>query len=64
MSAGLWFLAAFRSDCSWGDAIEEGDEIRADGEGGWEHRECAEVYQDPAGGLVDRELTVEELSGS
>lgn len=44
MSKGRWFLAAFEGDCTWGDTIEEGDEIRADGDGGWEHRECYLAY--------------------
>lgn len=39
---GPWIVAAFRSDCAWGDEILEGDEIRADGQGGWEHQACAE----------------------
>lgn len=42
--AGPWFFAAFDSkDASCcGMDIEEGDEIRAAGDGGWEHRECVE----------------------
>lgn len=44
MSVGRWFIAVYQSDCSWGDVIEEGDEIRADGEGGWEHQACAEIH--------------------
>jgi hypothetical protein len=39
---GPWFLAGFDSECSHGDQIEVGEIIRADGEGGYEHRECFE----------------------
>jgi hypothetical protein len=38
---GPWFTAMYDSDdecCGW---IKAGDEIRADGSGGWEHRDCA-----------------------
>lgn len=39
---GPWFDAMFNGgECSrCGDRIEEGEEIRADGEGSYEHREC------------------------
>lgn len=40
---GPWVFASFytRDGCSGcGEDIEEGDEIRADGSGGWERREC------------------------
>lgn len=65
MSPGPWFIAAFATDCSWGDAIEEGDEIRADGEGGWEHQACAEIHgygveHDPG---RDKDMTVQEFFG-
>lgn len=39
---GPWIYAGHEgpsSCCGW---IEEGDEIRADGNGGWEHRDCIE----------------------
>lgn len=39
---GPWFYASYDSECVWGDMIEEGDRIRADGAGGWEHEGCAE----------------------
>lgn len=39
---GPWFIASYDGECSWGDEIEEGDTIRADGTGGWEHEGCAE----------------------
>lgn len=31
------FTATYDCECSEGDWIEEGDRIRADGEGGWMH---------------------------
>jgi hypothetical protein len=35
MSFGPWFSARFDSECDeCGNAIDEGDQIRADGEGG------------------------------
>ena len=38
---GPWFIASYSSTLSCcGDDCEEGDEIRADGEGGWEGRCC------------------------
>lgn len=40
---GPWFFAGFDSEAACcGIDIESGDEIRADGSGGWEHRECVE----------------------
>lgn len=40
---GPWFEASFESDSSCcGIDIEPGNEIRADGDGGWEHRDCVE----------------------
>ena len=36
-----WIVAAYQgacSDCGWD--IEPGEEIRADGAGGWQRREC------------------------
>lgn len=39
-----WIIASFTSgDCSGcGTDIIEDDEIRADGQGGWERRECCD----------------------
>lgn len=38
---GPWFIASYESVLSCcGNECEEGDEIRADGEGGWEGRCC------------------------
>jgi len=38
---GPWFIAGYHGACSaCGFDIEPGDEIRADGQGGWECREC------------------------
>lgn len=38
---GPWFTAAYSGDCDQcGNYFFEGDEIRADGEGGWQGREC------------------------
>lgn len=38
---GPWFPAGYGGDCSGcGQDIEPGDEIRADGSGGWERRDC------------------------
>lgn len=40
---GPWFYAAYRGLCSrCGSPIEPGEKIRADGDGGWECRECDE----------------------
>jgi len=36
-------VAGFTSPCSWGDVIYEGEDIRHDGEGGWEHVECGKA---------------------
>lgn len=41
-SKGPWIIAQYSDtelSCC-GDAVQEGDEIRADGEGGWEGRCC------------------------
>lgn len=36
-----WFVAAYFGSCSvCGEDIEPGDDIRSDGDGGWERREC------------------------
>lgn len=64
MSVGPWFNAAYPGECSWGDSIEEGDEIRADGEGGWEHQACAGIHgwdleADPS----KEDVTADELFG-
>lgn len=45
---GPWFLAGFGSPCSQGDWIVDGDTIRADGDGGWEHQTC--TGDEPMGG--------------
>lgn len=38
---GPWFIASYQSTLSCcGDECEEGDEIRADGEGGYQGRCC------------------------
>jgi hypothetical protein len=38
---GKWFHANYDGTCSvCGEAFEEGDEIRADGSGGWQGRYC------------------------
>jgi len=43
MSVGPWFPAGFESECSaGGETITEGAEIRADGDGSFECRECVE----------------------
>lgn len=43
---GPWFIAAFGGTCSGcGEDIEADDEIRADGSGGWERRECCGEYE-------------------
>lgn len=40
---GPWFTAGYDDECSrGGHEITDGDEIRADGEGGWECRECVQ----------------------
>jgi hypothetical protein len=41
---GPWFEATYPSEssCCGPDSIVPGDEIRADGDGGWEHRQCIE----------------------
>lgn len=40
---GPWITAGFDSECDGcGDLIEEGDQIRADGEGGWVCVVCGE----------------------
>lgn len=37
MDLGPVFIARFQSECSAGDRIEEGDEIRTDGQGAYCH---------------------------
>ena len=38
---GVWFQAAYDGECSrCGRPFDETDEIRADGDGGWEGRCC------------------------
>jgi hypothetical protein len=40
---GPWFTAAFDGGCDGcGEQIEEGDQIRSDGEGGWLCLDCGE----------------------
>lgn len=40
---GPWFGARFPGECDGcGGAIEEGDQIRSDGEGGWLCSDCGE----------------------
>lgn len=45
---GPWFLAGFGSPCSQGDWIVDGETIRADGDGGWQHQTC--TGDEPMGG--------------
>jgi hypothetical protein len=50
---GPWVTAGFVSECSYGDMIDEGDTIRADGDGGWEHSTCVERDEEtPLGGMI------------
>lgn len=52
-----WVIAGFHGECSLdGCDIEEGDEIRADNEGGWEKRECveSEFYVDEPPAMWER----------
>lgn len=37
---GPWFPAQFPGECPCGEEFDEGDDIRADGSGGWEGRCC------------------------
>lgn len=38
---GPWFPASYAGECdTCGEEFEPGDQIRANGEGGWEGREC------------------------
>jgi hypothetical protein len=49
---GPWFIAAFGGSCSGcGEDIEADDEIRADGSGGWERRECCGDLDDLTAGI-------------
>lgn len=42
---GPWFTAGYGGGCSiCGHPYEEGDEIRADGYGSWEGRECQDEH--------------------
>lgn len=44
---GRWFRSSYDGDCDvCGAAMFEGDEIRADGEGGWQGQECCGQAQD------------------
>jgi hypothetical protein len=50
---GPWFEAAYPGVCSRdGDEIEPGEDVRADGSGGWEHRYCV-PGEEPPGWLPD-----------
>lgn len=41
MRKGSWFPARFPGECDGcGGAFDEGDDIRADGQGGWEAYDC------------------------
>lgn len=52
-NAGPWFPARFEGECDGCFApIDEGDEIRADGSGGWIGR-CCDWDQGPQDGPVD-----------
>ncbi len=47
MSYGPWFTARFDSDCDGcGVLMQEGDEIRADGEGGYLCGTCGDTGED------------------
>lgn len=47
---GPWFPARFDSECDGcGDPIDEGDQIRADGEGGYVCEGCGEELDDDRG---------------
>jgi len=49
--AGRWFTSRYDGDCDvCGAGLFEGDEIRADGEGGWQGRECCGYQQDDGAG--------------
>lgn len=44
---GPWFIAAYYSECAdCSTDIEPGDEIRADGDGGYLCRECGDEAED------------------
>jgi hypothetical protein len=46
---GPWVEAGFDSEASCcGMGIEAGDIIRADGAGGWEHKDCVGEVQKPS----------------
>ena len=46
-SSAPWIVAGFEGVCSRDfDTIYEGDVIRADGEGGWEKKECVDEDED------------------
>jgi hypothetical protein len=49
---GPWITAGFVSECAYGDTIDPGDTIRADGDGGWEHSDCVERDEAPIGGMT------------
>jgi len=57
---GNWFLAGYDSPCEYGDQIQDGDTIRADGFGGWEHRDCVESGQPMYEGRPEHETTEPE----
>lgn len=43
---GPWFAARFASRCPCGEPVQEGDEIRADGQGQYVGRCCEEDQDD------------------
>jgi hypothetical protein len=46
---GPYFTAGHPGHCAGcGEDIRPGDEIRADGDGGWERRDCCGMYADEA----------------
>ena len=52
---GPWFGAVYEGRCSVSECqIEEGDRIRADGEGGYECEDCGGEYEDGSEGPVER----------
>lgn len=47
MSLGRWFTAGFDSECNGcGDRICEGEQARADGDGGYLCENCGEAPED------------------
>jgi hypothetical protein len=51
---GRWFVAGYYGAChGCGEDIEPGDEIRADGRGGWEGRCCDDTGPQPVTGTAE-----------